>query len=71
MMGALEAINGWKMYIAGFALIGLGIYEMTQGRDDSGMTHIAAGLGAIGVGHKLDKNTEAVKALGAVQPPPA
>lgn len=70
-MRALEAVNGWKMYIAGFALIALGCYEISQGQVDNGATHIAAGLAAIGVGHKLDKNTEAVKELGAAQPPPA
>jgi hypothetical protein len=57
----LEALNGYRTLIAGIGSAAWGIYLITQGQADTGAGYIVAGLAAIGIGGKLDRNTEAVK----------
>lgn len=54
-MNPATFLDGYKTLIAGIGLIALGVYEATQGNVDQGLTHMAGGLGLIGVGRKLDK----------------
>ena len=64
------AMSGWKTKLAGIAglLTGAGaaIHGFTTGdwaQVYQGWLIAVAGLGALGVGHKLDKVTQAVKAV--------
>ena len=53
----LTFLSGFKTYIAGFGLIGLGIYQCTQGDLNAGLKSVSEGLAVIGLGHKLAKMT--------------
>lgn len=55
-------LSGYKTYIAGIGLIGLGAYEISQSQTDQGIQHVAEGLAVFGIGHKLDKQTAAIAA---------
>ena len=48
-------LSGFKTYLAGLGLIGLGVYQITEGKLEEGIATISAGLAAIGIGHKMDK----------------
>lgn len=48
-------IDGFKTYIAGFGLVGLGLYELSQGQMDQGWQHVAQGLGLIGLRSAMTK----------------
>ena len=54
-------MNGYKTYIAGIGLVGLGAYEISQGQTDQGIQHIAEGLAVFGIGHKIDKQIALAK----------
>lgn len=69
-------IDGWKTYLAGAMAIMAGIvglyYHFKQPdsplalQPEIAFQMIAGGLGIIGLGHKLDKNTAAVKEAAVV-----
>lgn len=68
-------MNGWKTKAAGIgAILGgaaLAISGLVGDKFDfesikQGVAGIVAGLGMLGLGHKLDKNTAALKAAGPV-----
>ena len=54
-------ISGWKTVLAAIAAVSLGVYLLTQGKYEEGVASIIAGLALLGIGGKIDKNTEAVK----------
>lgn len=44
-MNPLDFFSGWKTYIAGIGLIGLGLYQASQGLYQEGLASIVAGIG--------------------------
>jgi hypothetical protein len=50
-------MKGWKTWLAGLGTIALGVYEIKIGNTESGIQKILAGLGLIGIGHKIEKTT--------------
>lgn len=60
-MNPLTLLTGYRTLIAGIGLIGLGVYEMTEGKVDVGAAHIAEGLACIGFGGKLERVVDAMK----------
>jgi len=48
-------MTGWKTWASALGAIALGIYEITEGRVEDGIGHIAVGFGLIGIGHKIEK----------------
>ena len=42
-------LDGYKTIVAGVGLIALGIYQLTQGQTEQGITTIAQGLAALGI----------------------
>jgi hypothetical protein len=56
-------MNGWKTLTGGGLLIAWGVAGMVLGAHgpDKAIQYAAEGLGIIGLGHKLDKQTEALK----------
>lgn len=58
-------MKGWKTTLGSIITIIGTAYGMYNGHIDvaSGLQGIGVALAAVGVGHKLDKNTEAVKGL--------
>lgn len=58
-MNPLAMLDGFKTLIGGLGLIAGGIYCAMNGKDGLAAALIPAGLTAIGLGSKVDKNTEA------------
>lgn len=64
-------MSGWKTWVAGIGgiLAGLGVVAAGVVHDggidwtavQNGGAAVLAGFGVLGLGHKLDKNTDAVK----------
>jgi hypothetical protein len=52
-------MRGWKTWVAGIGLIGVGTYGFIASWMDgySALQWILNGLGFIGVGHKIDKGS--------------
>jgi hypothetical protein len=48
-MNPITWFRGYKTVVAGLGFIGLGVYEITQGQAEHGITKIAEGLGLIGI----------------------
>lgn len=47
--------SGWKTYVAGIGLIGLGVYQISQGQYEAALQSIAAGIAALGLRHAVEK----------------
>lgn len=47
---------GYKTKAAAFGLFGLGIYQITQGNMEGGITSIFGGLAALGLWNKVDRD---------------
>jgi hypothetical protein len=56
----IRFLPGYKTYIAGLGLIGLGAYEISQGSMDQGLAHIGQGLGMIGLKAAIAQNAAAI-----------
>jgi len=58
-------MSGWKTWLGVIVTIVGTMYGMYNGTIDvaTGIQAIGASVGVIGIGHKLDKNTDAVKGL--------
>jgi len=54
-MNPLGFLSGWKSFLGGIGLVGLGVYELTQGDIQGGIAHIGEGLAIIGIAHKIEK----------------
>lgn len=53
-------LNGYKTYLAGVGLLGLGVYQLSQGEFEQAMQSFLLGGAALGLGHKVEKDKEAV-----------
>ncbi|GIW83077.1 MAG: hypothetical protein KatS3mg105_4884 [Gemmatales bacterium] len=47
MTNPLDLFAGWKTYLTGIGLIGLGIYQLSTGALEAGLASMASGLGLI------------------------
>jgi hypothetical protein len=56
-MGILTLIDGYKTYIAAVGLIGLSLYQLTQGLYDQASQSFLAALVAAGLRHAIAKVT--------------
>ena len=65
-MNPLDFLSGYKTAIGGLASIGGGIYLMVAGETDKGFTLITMGMIALGIGGKLQANTDAVNRVAIV-----
>lgn len=54
-MNPLVLIDGYKTYIAGAGLVGLAIYQASQGDYKTALETFSAGLAAIGLRHSIQK----------------
>lgn len=54
-MNPLDFLAGWKTYISGIGLIGLGLYQISQGNFQEGITSIIAGIGLLSARRALDR----------------
>lgn len=54
-MNPMNWLTGYRTLIGGIGLIGLGVYQITDGQVEKGVESIGLGLAAIGIGGKLDK----------------
>ena len=54
-------MTGWKTWLAGLASIVWGLYQLIDGTQEDGMSHIIEGIAIIGIGHKIDKVSTEVK----------
>lgn len=48
-------MRGWKTWTAVIGLVIAGIYEISEGHVEAGVERILAGLGLVGIGHKIEK----------------
>lgn len=48
-------LDGYKTYLAGAGLIGLAIYQFSQGQVEQAITTFLAGLAAFGLRHAITK----------------
>jgi hypothetical protein len=48
-------MSGWKTYTAAAGLIGLAIYQATQGQYDQAIQSLMAGIAALGLRHAIAK----------------
>ena len=60
-MDLLTLFSGYKAIIAGLGMIGLGIYQISQGQGEQGIHTIAEGLAVIGLRGGLDQVKTALK----------
>ena len=51
----LTWLDGYKTYLGGLGMIGLGVYQLSQGEIQAGLQSLAEGLAVIGIGHKIAK----------------
>lgn len=49
-------MRGWKTWIGGLIMVGLGAYLIAAGEIDKGVASIGAGVTALGIGHKIEKS---------------
>lgn len=47
--------SGWKTYAAALGLLGLAVYQLTQGDYVNGLESLLAALAAFGIRHALEK----------------
>lgn len=51
----LDIFSGYKTYIAAAGLVGLGIYQISQGDVQTGVASLMAGLAVFGIGKKIER----------------
>ena len=51
----MNLFDGKKTYLAGFGLIGLSVYQFSQGDFPGAIQSFLAGLGALGLRHAIQK----------------
>jgi len=49
-------MKGWKTWLGGLVMIGLGAYLIATGEVEKGIASIGSGASIIGLGHKLEKS---------------
>lgn len=52
-MNPLDALSGWKTYLAAAGLLGLAIYQVSQGDYEHAMQSFMASLAAVGLRHAI------------------
>lgn len=55
-MNPLSFLDGWKTYIAALGLLGLGVYQMSQGQFEVAMQSIMAAFAAFGLRKALERS---------------
>ena len=53
-----ETMKGWKTWVGAAGMAIVGIYEISEGQVELGVSKIALALGMIGLGHKVEKNAQ-------------
>jgi hypothetical protein len=48
-------MGGWKTWCAAIGFVLLGIVDLVNGDNESGMQRLATAIGFIGLGHKIEK----------------
>lgn len=48
-------MKGWKTWIGGLIMVGVGAYLIATGEVEKGLESIGAGAAIIGIGHKIEK----------------
>lgn len=56
-----DPFPGFKTYVAAIGLVAHGVYQITQGNVDIGVTEVLAGLAAFGLRNAVDRPTEPAK----------
>jgi len=51
----LSRLNGSKTYLAGFGLVGLALYQISQGDAQAAIQSFSTGLAALGLRHAINK----------------
>lgn len=51
----MSFLQGWKTKIAAFGLLGLAVYQLSQGEIDKAMQSALAALAAFGLADKVDR----------------
>jgi hypothetical protein len=51
----MNILNGYKTYLAAAGLIGLSIYQFSQGQYETAFASFNAGLAALGLRHAIAK----------------
>lgn len=57
----LDFLPGWKTYIIGVGLIGLGVYQISQGEVTTGLVSITTGFGLLTGRRAVDRLLEKPK----------
>ena len=54
-MNPTKFLDGYKTVLAALGLIGLGVYQMSQGEMELGLQSLMAGVTALGLRHAVSK----------------
>jgi hypothetical protein len=54
-MAILNVLNGYKTYVAAAGLVGLAVYQFSQGQVETGVQSVLAALTAAGLRHAVAK----------------
>lgn len=54
----LDFLPGWKTYITGVGLIGLGVYQISQGEVTTGIATVTTGFGLLAGRRAVDRLLE-------------
>ena len=54
-MNPLDFLAGWKTYLAGAGLIGLALYQLSQGQYELAWQSLMAGLALLGLRRAIDR----------------
>jgi hypothetical protein len=54
-MSLLDLLSGYKTYVAAIGLVGLAVYQFSQGQIDTGVQSLLAALAAAGLRHAVTK----------------
>ena len=55
-MNPLEVLSGWRTYFAAAGLLGLALYQLSQGQYDQAMQNLLAALAAFGLRSAIAKS---------------
>ena len=54
-MAILNVLSGYKTYVAAAGLVGLAVYQFSQGQVETGVQSVLAALTAVGLRHAVAK----------------
>lgn len=55
-MDFLKLFDGYKSVISGVGLVGLGVYQFSQGQYETALQSVMAGLAVLGLRHAIAKS---------------